>query len=699
MALIYDPHMDWEVHDESTVEGEDETPALDTALGVLFAGFSSRGIKNEIIECKSPAALKTTFGDDFVNWKKYGQTNHEAMRAALNGARVFFCSLVPENANIAYIVFGVTVKEEHNIPVYKRRDTRISADGTTVLDLGQGGFVYDSNNQKIPVTVTRSETDESSGESTTVSEAVTVDGVSLKVEAKRLNNVTFDVNGDIVFVGEPVETVDSETGVTETFYPLFAQYYYSRGKGGNYFGFKMNKNSSRDKKATDGRRFTMIFYEILSGGNYKKLYDGETFDFSFNPDAVYSSIDTSSEALSQIYTNLDDSSEKKPLQMVVYEDNFEKLIADIEAKGGVEEENSVEVDFLEAKFKNGNPYNKIVLDPTSLDISNMIVTLEGGDDGGIQVGNVVDGVTVTEEMAEKTKEDLLVNFFNCDVDDDIFDEKITDIDVLPDCNYSDNVKTTILSEFTQYRPDIKIAIDLGFNNYKAEAVSKFNELRSYVGDNPYMVSFFAQYGYLNDSGVDKTPRLITGVYDWIGGLAKEFAQPNGAFQMHAGSKHGRVRYIKPMWIAKKNKANDLEELDELGINTIQYLNKKKETVWFGETTQYNIEGSKLLSDRNAMVIGRLIRMCAGVLPYYKYDDQHIKDTLKDAKASLEANVGLARVPATIRVTFDMYQTKQDVKDENAHVAIDVYFPDYAKKFHVVITARRNSDNTTSATAA
>ena len=49
MALIYDPHMDWEVHDESAVEGESETPALDTALGVLFAGFSSRGIKNEII--------------------------------------------------------------------------------------------------------------------------------------------------------------------------------------------------------------------------------------------------------------------------------------------------------------------------------------------------------------------------------------------------------------------------------------------------------------------------------------------------------------------------------------------------------------------------------------------------------------------------------------------------------------------------
>ena len=51
-------------------------------------------------------------------------------------------------------------------------------------------------------------------------------------------------------------------------------------------------------------------------------------------------------------------------------------------------------------------------------------------------------------MARAKKEELLINFFNCDVDDDIFDEKITDIDILPDENYPDEVKKTILSKFS-----------------------------------------------------------------------------------------------------------------------------------------------------------------------------------------------------------------------------------------------------------
>jgi malic enzyme len=137
---------------------------------------------------------------------------------------------------------------------------------------------------------------------------------------------------------------------------------------------------------------------------------------------------------------------------------------------------------------------------------------------------------------------------------------------------------------------------------------------------------------------------------------------------------------------------DIETLEDYGINNIQYLNKNKELVYMLESTQYTVETSKLMSVRNALVIGRLIRMCAGILPYYKYDERNIDDTLAAAKDALVANVSLARVPSTIKVNFDLYQTKADKKSENAHCAIEVQFPDYVKKFHVVITAKRQEAN-------
>ena len=249
-----------------------------------------------------------------------------------------------------------------------------------------------------------------------------------------------------------------------------------------------------------------------------------------------------------------------------------------------------------------------------------------------------------------------------------------------------------MSTFSVYRPDIFLGIDLGITTSVEEAIAKYRELNSYVNtDWSFMVGFFGHAGYLNDKAIDGSAREITCTYDWIGGMADNFATGNGAFQMHAGANRGRVKYLIPYFVCKKNKANDIETLEDFGINNIQYLNKNKDLVYMLESTQYTVETSKLMSVRNALVIGRLIRMCAGILPYYKYDERNINDTLTAAKDALVANVSLARVPSTIKVNFDLYQTKADKKVENAHCAIEVQFPDYVKKFHVVITAKRQDD--------
>ena len=678
MALIYDPNFTYEVIDASAAEDELETPSIDTSLGALFATFSSRGRHNKIIECRTSSAIKTTFGDDFGNFDKYGQTNITALRVAKSGGRAFICSLIPDNAKVAYSLFGVTVKSTTGIPVYKRTDTEVSADGTSVVVLGKGAYILDSEGNKQQIKLKESAAD------TEATILATTSGVELKVETKEiLNKSYFDEDGNPTNIsGDPIVT-DLADGKSETFYPLFCIYYYSKGKGGNYFAYKISRNSSRDKKVTDGRRYTLKFYELLSSGSYKAQLDGEEFDFSFDPEAVYSSADTSSEALSKVYVNIDDTGDDKVFQLIPYENGYQALTKAIVDAGASEEDKECSIDFINGIFSNGNPYNKIILSDDSIDVANTIITLDYGDDGDL------DESTHTAEEIKAKREELLVNFFSCDVDDDIFDEKMVDADVLPDCNYSDTVKQTIMATFSLYRPDIFLAMDLGIVASPEEAISRYRELNSYVNtDWGYMCAFFGHAGYLDDDEIDGSAREITCVYDWVGGLADNFATANGAFQMQAGANRGKVKYMIPYFVCKKNKANTIETLEDYGINNIQYLNKNKQMVYMLESTQYTVETSKLMSNRNALVIGRLIRMCAGILPYYKYDERNIASTLSAAKAALEANVGLARIPSTIKVEFDLYQTKADQKAENAHCAIVVKFPDYVKKFHVVITAKR-----------
>lgn len=703
--IIFDPNFDYAFFDQSIPEDEYETPALDSSLGALIAGFSSRGVKNKIVENRTRGALKSNFGDDFVNFDKYGQANLHAMRLATSKARVFFCSLCPDDAKVAYSVFGVSLKTNDRIPVYLRTDTVLSADHTMVLNFGSGSFVLDANGEKqqIELTVNGTPAQGTEGEDGYVpavpggTQLVTTSGVVLKTETVTLQNANlFDNDGNPTgYTGETI-TLDSGTENERTFYPLFAVYYYSRGKGGNYFAYRINRQTNRDKKSVDGRRYKLYFYELLSTGSYKPLYGGEDFNFSFNKDAVYSSVDTSSEFLGNVYTNIDENSENKPLQLITYNDSYEALLDAIVAAGANEESSKYDIDVLNCIFKNGNSYNKIVEPSDSIDIENTIITLDHGTDGSIEVGNTVkiNGVdtVVTKEIADAKKEELLIKFFNCDVDEDIFDEKITDIDILPDENYPDSVKQVIMSEFSKYRPDIHLGMDLGTDVKTAEeSISKFREINSFVNsDWSFMVSVYGQAGLLSDKTIDASPRVVTSTYDWAAGLADNFATGNGAFTMRAGANRGRVSYFKPFWVGKKNKANTLETLEELHINNIQYLNKQKQLVYMLEDTQYEVSTSKMMSVRNSIVVGRLIRMCAGVTPYYKFDERDIDQTMESCKSALKKNLKAAKVPANILVEFSVYQTKEDVKEENAHIGIDITFPNYIKKFHVEIRAHRPS---------
>lgn len=681
-TLIYDPEMDISVVDKSIPEEESSTPSLDTSLSALFVGFTSKGKHNAIVEHKSPASLMNMYGDDFGSYTKYGQANLAALGITRSQGRAFFCSLLPKDAKRAYVCVGVSVTTKADIPVYERTDTIYSGDKTAISSYGTGAFVLDANGNKVQCKVKSTATVE------TADTPVTVAGVSISFGTKDLTDKTYfsEDGAPSVYDGTPIVTT-AETSTT-TFYPLFTCYYYSNGKGGNDFGFTINRDVGRDKKLTDGRRYYMTFYKLLSTGSYTALYD-EPFYFSFNPKAKFSEDSTVQEGLSAVYLNQDSSGNEYQIQMKVYDSNYDKLTAELVKYQDSALDVADSIDFVNGLSKSGIKYTKIVLADDSINPSSTTITLGHGTDGSIQVGNGLDdGTVVTTASAEKEKEALLLDFFNCNVDNDIFDEKITDIDLLPDCNYPTSVKKVILSTFAQYRPDIALKIDVGVQSNYTSAIAALNELTPYIYSKySFMVSFNAHAGILTDAAVG-SPYEVTYTYDYVRGMADNFASGGGAFQMHAGANRGLVKYFRPYWYEQKDKAGSMEKLKNVNLNYIEKLNKAGTLMYGMERTQYPTEGSKLQSDRNALIIGRAMRICHGVLPYYKYDEHNIADTLSKATRACNEALTTSSIPSTVGISVSMYQTKQDTRTNNAHCDITFTFPDYIQSFTVTIIAKR-----------
>jgi tagatose-1,6-bisphosphate aldolase len=132
-----------------------------------------------------------------------------------------------------------------------------------------------------------------------------------------------------------------------------------------------------------------------------------------------------------------------------------------------------------------------------------------------------------------------------------------------------------------------------------------------------------------------------------------------------------------------------EALEEVGLNYIERVDKKRNLMYGCESTQYMVGGtSKLTSDRNSLIVGRAIRICHGVLIHYKYDEENINDTMSAAQRHLNEELSRSNIPKTVIINIVLYQTKEDEREENAHCDIAFTFPNFTKRFIVTIWALR-----------
>jgi hypothetical protein len=659
--------------------------ATDGTFAVLIPGFGSRGVDNKITELNGPGAYKSIFGDDVDNFTKYGQANLNMMRALRSGSRGFFCNLKPKDAQKANMVFAVAVTDTPAIPQYLRDDTVVTEGD--LVKLGTGNFVYDADGNKIPIIVKDEDTE-----------------IPLRLAGKKIKLIKKEItdrdpnSGAPIFNGLTFNEIDGNSDTWKCF-PLFSAWYYGRGFGGNNYGFKIFKDTGRDGRVSDGRRFTMELFEFAESGQVNALLP-EPIYFSFNPESRYNEESDINEGLSYVYQNTwaepgdghrigDDF----PIQLQVYPESYQLLLDEIYS--AVNDGNADDIDFIFGKDTNNNEYSTLIVDESSIDPSIVAVTLLGGSDGSLELGAVVPDstgvgtITVDATHIEATKKTLLSSFFTCDVDDDIFDEKIVDADILIDSNWPFSVKRTMLAQFPKYRPDIAIAADLGITYNYREALTAAADLSGYVhGDWDFMVMFNGHSGYTKDPTVI-VPRPVTYTYDFVGVISEMYAYNEGRFQMIAGWKMGRTKYVKWNWIAIKNKANMFQSLEKAKVNYIERVNKRGDTMYGTEVTMYNKEVSKLTSFRNALIIGDAQRQCHKILIKYKYDPQSAAASIAEATAEL-TNAMRYRYPATVGVSVQIYQSKRDELLDNAHATIIFTFPRYFKKFVVTIIARRET---------
>lgn len=674
---IYDNHMEIGVDDQS-IASDTYNEVDDDTLAFICGFFASKGKDNKIFEWKSPGTFKTFYGDDFDNFLKYGQANIQCMGALRSGARVFGCRLLPPNATRANIVVSVAIAPKANIPQWKREDTVIT--GGSVTTLGTGSFVLDDTGAKIPIMIPNAATTEDPLDNI----QLTLEGIQIELVKKSID--TYDTKGVPVFDGKSYSFTDTDD-VEWTAYPLFMAYYYGRGKGGNNFGLTINRDSARDRMVSDGRRFILDVYEYDDSGNVKSVLD-ESVYFSFNPEALYSEDSNVSEGLVSAYSNTNDAGDDIPIQIIPY-DNFTELTTAIYPHIGVG--TSDDIDFIFAVDEDGVAYGKVVLATGSIDPSNTVVRLIGGSDGSLGLGETIKVDTVdtvvTQEMVDLAKKELLKQFYSCDIDNSIFDEKIIDADLIVDANYDDDIKKTILSEMPKYRDDIALIIDCGLTESYKEALTKAASITGYVdGDFDYMAYIGGQSGYTNDPSIP-TPRHVTYTYDFVRTISEVFGTPAGRFQMIAGATNGKTKYMKYDWLAEKDKSNMLLKLEKAKINYIEKLNKRGDTMYSTERTLYDKDYSKLTSLRNALVIGDAKRVCHKVLIKYTYDPRSVAAAMEGATTEL-TSILRSRYPGTISVAVSIYQTKRDTITDNAHCDITFIFPNIIKRFTVTIIANR-----------
>lgn len=649
---VKDAYINTVIYDDSAVVIPDAI--LPKRLTILQPIFSGKGKANIIQDFDSAGLVSDEYGSDMDNLEKYGQGGMNLLHAMSGGASAQVCRLLPTNATIASVLVKLVLTEVEEVP-------------------GQDAVEDDPANNIVGHPA--------------------IPGVPAHIEAKVVVDNDDNPNAND---GNPTHVGNVHT------IPLFKLIHNGAGKCGNDFGFKLENDYERDADTDDGRRYKLTLYLKDSYGQSYKY--GESFYFSLNPDAKLIQGSEVMENLQYVYRNKDTAGRERPVICKPYiMDNYEtmtKIIADYLP----DTVDVVDIDPLSCTDDNGENYTLesgigIIRDPDPSNVrigEDAIFYLDGGSDGDLQVGytydknvdGTVEHVTVTEDMVINTKNSLLKQFFQGQIDPAIFDERMIYSDILFDANYHFDVKNVMLRKFRDIRPDIMVIADIGTEVRNcSSAIDAVNGIKQIVdGSFGYTAAVIVHQGYTTDRALNKH---VTGTYDYSYGLAKCYGLL-GTFSVFAGYQAGKVTTMEYDWLPYKDEGDTmLTPLRKLGCIFAFKIDRKGTVAYMSEDNLYTQETSKLKSIRNGMVIGDAVRLGKSVLIKYVYDNDGAAGAIRKASEELAQRLS-GRYPKNITVTADLYQTERDKLLESSTCDLTYYFPGMTKGWQLNIYAKRGA---------
>jgi len=684
---------------DNSIGSVSSTPVAHSILPSLHAIFASDGEDNVIREMTGGyAEAIEKYGSDFADSKAYGLQNLIAENVMKAGATAYLCRLLPEDAKLAHLIFKVAIKKESDIPLYKR-------------DM-YGNFAKDDLGEKIPITVVSSvpttgvdpDTGEPlNGENQVVTNATT-SGYRIKLLVEQYDETVKEyANGAKIAAGEKhIITSDSDWNI----FPLFTMYYYARGKCGNDYGFRLINDFARDEVVNDGRRYELFLLKKTSAGALT-LSIGNDLSFSFNPSAQVSKTISVIEGLQKVYQNLDDSKNKKQIQIEYYQDNYAELISYLKGllneepvmTNGIDEadlnrmtvpETIEDFDFINGYDKSGNQYDNVVIDGESVDVSTPVY-MNGGSDGAIE--------SMSGDELETYRNDMLKKFFKCEIDTPTITNVLKcDAGIIYDANYPLEVKTA-MANIVQNRRDICVVWDTGFTDNLEQACAVAQQLLALV---PSAASenfaIIPHCGITADRGINVR---VTGTYELSNDIHTIYA--SHPFVKIAGAQHdyGCVRKTIFDWVVEETipkgyqiklaKANKLYWATDLGkalSNTIVGNYTGKNVYFFSDANCYKESISKLAEFRNSLLINDIRRVVKLVLVKYTFDSDGADAAIEKASEELKS-IFQNRYPNNIILDYNLYQSNRDKLLNQASCDISVTFPDVFDSWNCTITANRN----------
>ena len=641
-------HILHQVVDESNVVPTDAP--VPKRLAYVIPLFSSRGDRT-FRETIRPTDARSRYGADVDDFDKYGQAGLNLIAGLNGGASAFTIRLLPSDAKRAAISVAVHVRPKVAIPQYERT--------------ASGAFVLDSTGAKKPLMST---------------DPVPVPVVANGLEVKLVTAAVTDL-----------ENFDSAVGVAAdgwSVYPLALLRYYTDGKGGNDFGISISLDSGRDKKVADGRRYVLDLYERSLSGAASKLT--ESVYFAFNSDAKDPANSVIREALSVVYPTKLESGEENPILLNYFNANYDALITKLQTV--VDSATVYDIDPIFAIRKSGYTYEKLVLNETSVDIANTIVFMKNGTDGSLELGATVKGpggvdIIVDTAHIAATKKKLLIDFWNCDYNDDILTPRIIPAAMALDCiDYDSDVKLA-MDGLHKYRDDIIVFIGLDARDEK-HALQLLNPIQSSIDVAKAWNLVVCPHAGVTTDRVDNKRVLAT--YEIARGIPECYGE-YGRFATYAGYRTGSIKTMKLDWTAKIRKNDIMKSLEEEGLMYAEVLDRNNTIAFMNGVNQYNKLYSKMKLWRNAAIVGDAIRSAHSILIKYNYDPRGATVAVDEARKEMITFFSEKAYPDAVKVETNAFQTKRDKQTENASCELIFYFPGEIKGWSLIIRARREED--------